>query len=292
MTSPQEKGDALELAVAAIEHVILLNSAAHRETPQFERKKRINVGGVHHEIDLYLTIDSAPGYKSIFIFECKNWQDAVNKNEIIIFSKKVQDSSAAMGYFVAKSYTADAIAAAKLDARIVLYTAIEHDPTIGATEFYCRFPIMLSFRASFTVLGGTGLKCETQNMGEIRVTYQGNSVKLQDQFFIWSTEACDKDFASFFEQPVPEGIYPRPPVHHIRDFVRGELFFDEREIEKATLDIEYYFEVVKSPLVSHFEVETRGRCYSFAPLKMRDGTLQFNLVVPQQKNSSPNSASN
>ena len=292
MASPQEKGDALELAVAAIEQIILHNSPSLSGMPQFERKKRINVGGVHHEIDLYLTLEPGPGYKSIFIFECKNWQDAVNMNEIIIFSKKIQDSSAAMGYFVAKSYTADAIAAAKLDARIVLYTAIEHDPTLEATEFYCRFPNMISFRASFTVLGGTGLKCETQNMVEIQVTYRGKNVKLQDQFFIWSTEACDEDFASFFEQPVPEGIYPRPPVHHVRDFVRGELFFDEREIEKATLDIEYYFEVVKSPLVSHFEVETRGRCYSFAPLKLKDGTMQFNLVVPQQKNSNPNSTSN
>jgi hypothetical protein len=145
MTSSQQKGDALEVAVAAIEHVILHNSLSVSGI-QLERKKRINVGGVHHEIDLFLTIDSGAGYKSIFIFECKNWQDAVNKNEIIIFSKKILDSSAAMAFFVAKAYTSDAIAAAKLDPRIVLYTAIKYDPTKEATEFYCRFPHMLSFK--------------------------------------------------------------------------------------------------------------------------------------------------
>jgi|SRR5882762_9715206 len=278
MISPQEKGDALELAVAAIEHVILHTS--HSGMPQFERKKRINVGGVHHEIDLYLTIDSAPGYTSTFIFECKNWQDAVNKNEIIVFSKKIQDSSAAMGFFVAKSYTADAIAAAKSDARIVLYTAIEHDPARDATEFYCRFPHMTAYQASFVPFGSNGQKFETKNMDEIKVTYRGQEAKLRDQFVIWSTEACDEDFAAFFEQPVPEGIYPRPPVHKVRNFVRSELFFDEREIEQAMLYIEYYFEVLKSPLVSHFEVETRGRCYSFAPLKLKEGTVQFSLVLP------------
>ena len=280
MTSPQEKGDALEVAVAAIEHVILLNSPTLKGTPQFERKKRINVGGVHHEIDLYLTIDSGAGYKSIFIFECKNWQDAVPKNEIIVFSKKILDSSAAMGFFVAKSYTADAIAAAKLDQRIVLYTAVEHDPTKEAVEFYCRFPNMTAYDATFAAFGSKGQKFETKNMDTIRVTYRGQAVNLRKQFILWCTEACENDFVAFFDEPVPEGIYPRPPVDKVRTFIRGELVFDECEIEKATLHIEYFFEVVKSPLVSHFEVETRGRCYSFAPLKLKEGTMQFNVVLP------------
>jgi hypothetical protein len=284
MNSPQEKGDALELAVAAIEHVILHNAPSVNEI-QFERKKRINAGGVHHEIDLFLTIDSGGGYKSVFIFECKNWQDAVNKNEIIIFSKKIQDSSATMGYFVAKAYTSDAMAAARLDPRIVLYTAIEHDPTKEATEFYCRFPHMLKFQATFTVFDSKGQEYKTENIDQIQIKYRGQIVKLQEQFVIWSTEACDEDFAAFFEEPVPEGIYPRPSVHKIRKFARGELFFDDREIEHATLRIEYCFEVVKSPLVSHFEVETRGRCYSFAPLKREDGVMQFNLVLMPHNNS-------
>jgi hypothetical protein len=287
MASSQEKGDALELAVAAIEHVILHNSPSLGGPPHFERKKRINVSGVHHEIDLHLTIDSGAGYKSIFIFECKNWQEAVNKNEIIVFSKKIQDSSAAMGYFVAKSYTSDAIAAARLDSRIVLYTAIEHDPTKEATEFYCRFPHMTAYEASFIAFGSDGQKFETKNMDEIQVTYRGQNVKFREQFLLWTTEACDEEFAAFFEEPVPEGIYPRPPVHKERTFARGELFFGEREIECASLYIEFYFEVIKSPLVSHFEVENRGRCYSFAPLKLGDSTMQFNIVVPERGHIPP-----
>jgi hypothetical protein len=59
----------------------------------------------------------------------KTGRTPLTKNEIIIFSKKILDSSATMGFLVAKAYTSDAMAAAKLDPRIVLYTAIEHDPT-------------------------------------------------------------------------------------------------------------------------------------------------------------------
>jgi hypothetical protein len=177
------------------------------------------------------------------------------------------------------------MAAARLDPRIVLYTAIEHDPTKEATEFYCRFPHMLKFQATFTVFDSKGQEYKTENIDQIQIKYRGQIVKLQEQFVIWSTEACDEDFAAFFEEPVPEGIYPRPSVHKIRKFARGELFFDDREIEHATLRIEYCFEVVKSPLVSHFEVETRGRCYSFAPLKREDGVMQFNLVLMPHNNS-------
>jgi hypothetical protein len=66
----------LEVAVSAIEHAIL-SVRRSSGAPLFERKKQVNCDGVHHEIDLYLTIDSGAGYKATFIGESKNWQEAV-----------------------------------------------------------------------------------------------------------------------------------------------------------------------------------------------------------------------
>src|SRR5689334_20905416 len=60
----------------------------------------------------------AKGYTVTFIFECKNWEDAVGKNEIIIFSEKIDAVSAQRGYFVAKSFTRDAEAQALKDPRM------------------------------------------------------------------------------------------------------------------------------------------------------------------------------
>jgi hypothetical protein len=88
MDTPRDKGDALENAVAAIEEVILRSSAGIGRKPIIEKKKIITVNGVRHEIDVCVTADLAPGYKPVFIFECKNWKEAVNKNEIIIFSER------------------------------------------------------------------------------------------------------------------------------------------------------------------------------------------------------------
>ena len=60
--TPREKGNALESAVAAIEATILGSSPGLREkTFVIESKKIVKVGNVHHEIDIYVTIDLGRG---------------------------------------------------------------------------------------------------------------------------------------------------------------------------------------------------------------------------------------
>lgn len=128
MTS-QAQGDALETAVRAIEAAILRTFPGYTEdTFKIEGKKIIRHEGVRHEIDLHVTIDAQHGYSAAFIFECKNWKEKVGKNEIIIFSEKIAATNAQRGFFVAKSYTADAAAQAAKDSRMELLTAEELDP--------------------------------------------------------------------------------------------------------------------------------------------------------------------
>jgi hypothetical protein len=281
LLSPNEKGDALEVAVSAIEHAILSNSPSLSGAPLFERKKRVNCDGVHHEIDLYLTIDSGAGYKATFIFECKNWQEAVGKNEIIVFARKIHDVSAQLGYFIAKSFTADAVAAAAQDKRIVLYIAIEHDPSNEAVEFYMRIPVMTCLNASFAAFGTSGKEYKATEVGGVEATYLGKIVKLKDLIEVWSMQACEEEFAAFFDEAVPEGVYSRPPVLKTRGFPPDEFVIEGKSIQSAVFYIEYLFKVARSPLVSHFEIQTRGRCYSFAPLQTPDGPMQFNVVLPE-----------
>ena len=135
MDTSQDKGDALENAVAAIEEVILQSSVGMGRKPIVEKKKIIIVNEVCHEIDVYVTAELAPGYKPIFIFECKNWKEAVGKNEIIIFLEKIDVSSATSGCFVAKSCTSDAVSQAKQDPRITLLLASQYDAQNGEEAF-------------------------------------------------------------------------------------------------------------------------------------------------------------
>src|SRR5215831_7300392 len=103
MTPPtnQEKGDTLEQAVKAIESAILRAFPGYTEsTFRIESKKVLSIGGVRHEIDIYVTVDLGMQYTAVFVFECKNWLEKVGKNEIIVFSEKVKVCNAQKGFFV------------------------------------------------------------------------------------------------------------------------------------------------------------------------------------------------
>jgi hypothetical protein len=60
MTSAREKGDDLEIAVHTIERLILATSPALKEKSfNTERRKVMVVRGVHHEIDVFVSVDLA-----------------------------------------------------------------------------------------------------------------------------------------------------------------------------------------------------------------------------------------
>ena len=122
----QEKGDRLERAVLAIEQIILRDSPGYSQDRfRFASKRTIITEGVRHEIDVYVEIDHGKGYDTVFIFECKNWKDVVDKNEVIIFAAKIQATRAHRGFFVARSFSKYAIAQAALEPRIVLLHAAD-----------------------------------------------------------------------------------------------------------------------------------------------------------------------
>ena len=127
--TPKQKGNDLEQAVRAIEDSILRTVPGYAEgTFKIQGNKVLVQNGVRHEIDVFVTASLAAGYDATFIFECKNWNAKVGKNELIIFSEKVAVSGAQRGFFVAKAFTKDAQAQAKKDSRIKLLTASHFEP--------------------------------------------------------------------------------------------------------------------------------------------------------------------
>jgi len=284
METPREKGDLLENAVAAIEEVILQSAVGMGRVPTVEKKKIITVNGVRHEIDVYVTADLAPGYKSIFIFECKNWQEAVGKNEIIIFSEKINASRAASGCFVAKSYTADAVGQAKQDPRITLLLAAEYDPATGPEvfQFFTRTPEMTKFDVIMFKPGSSGLNAVPISQETSELKWSGRPANFRAHLYKWSLLVCEHDLMAFFEEPVPAGIYHRVVDRELR-FDPGQVSVNNEEMEKAAFHVEYKITVTPVPVVSHFEVETRGRCITFAPQLIGNDTMQWQVVLPSTK---------
>jgi hypothetical protein len=284
MDTPQEKGDSLENAVAAIEEFILQSSAGMGRKPIVEKKKIITVNGVRHEIDVYVTADLAPGYKPIFIFECKNWKEAVGKNEIIIFSEKIEASHATSGCFVAKSYTADAVSQAKRDPRITLLLAAEYDPEGGPEvfQFFTRSPEMTKLDVTMFKLGSMGLDPKPVSTETAQLECFGKPVNFAGQLTFWSIQVCADDLMSFFDEPVPAGVYHRV-VNGDLHFDAGQVRLNHEDIERLAFHIEYKVSVTPVPVVSHFEVKSRGRCITFALQLIGNDPMQWQLVMPSAK---------
>lgn len=280
MTNASDKGDALEAAVAAIERLVLATAPGLRErTFVIESKKVIQVAGVRHEIDIFVTIDSAPGYKSVFIFECKNWADAVGKNEIIVFIEKIDATCAQHGYFVAKSFTKDATAQALQDSRTTLLLATEHD---AATT-----PVPFAFHSVIPRLDRVEIELRTRNGGTTElpvdlttaaISLNGSGTLLHPYVMEWAEQAFKKSVNQFRSERVPDGIYDQTSAD-VRQFAPGELILDGRDVESAVLSIGYKVRVVHPAVISHFEVASRGRALSFAPYSVDDTAVRVGLVI-------------
>jgi len=182
--TPQQKGDQLENAVRGIENLLLsLSPSLTQETYKIESKKIISVGEVRHEIDVFVSVDLGSDYKSVFIFECKNWKQPVGKNDVIIFSEKINACRAQWGCIVAKTFTSDAENQAKKDARIKLFHATEHDVSLPAPfEFFIRVPRFTKIAVGLKTRGSTGTRFASVKFDDARVLLTGLSLNMRELF--------------------------------------------------------------------------------------------------------------
>jgi hypothetical protein len=278
MTTPLEKGNALEEAVKAIEHTILQStSGLEKDSFLIVSKKIVIVEDVRHEIDVWAEIDHGKGYKSIYIFECKNWKSSVGKNEIIVFSEKIDAVQANKGFFVAKSLTKDAKAQAKKDKRITILDATEHPVENIPMPFNFHFILREGEHGDLTVeernpsnkpLG----KKELLDFSTVECKLNDKPLNLLEYAQQWIKDCADKRLNSFQSAHKEEGIYDLDASDE-RVFGKGELLIDGKDVEKLKLVVTFKTKIVRQEIISHYEVATRGRRLSLAPIQIGDGGL-------------------
>lgn len=277
---PNEKGQALEIAVHAIETVILESSPSLRGQPfELERRKILTVGDVHHEIDIYTKVGAATGYESVFIFECKNWEAPVSKNELIIFSEKIDVAVAQRGYFVAKNFTKDALAQAAKDPRVTILYATEHDSAnVPPPEsFHITAQASVKCSTTFRVAGTTGTKLDVLHVEGKLVQLGGNDVLLTDYLHAWLDDLYAQRLPRFYTADLPEGVHSMPEADE-RSFPTAHLFIDERQIERARLEAEFGVEIIRPAVISDYEIATRGRVIRLAKAKVGDFAVETAFV--------------
>ena len=275
-----EKGRALEDAVQAIEAVILEFSPGLREESfRIATRQRVNAGGVHHEIDILVTVEAAKGYTSTFLFECKNWEEAVGKNEIIVFAEKIQALGAQRGYFVAKSFTKDALAQADQNGRLTLLFATEH-PLVSTTapdHFHMTGPASTHLSTAFRAADSSGTKRAPLLAAVQLIRVHNEDLLLSTYMEAWARELYSNSLLGFQTAHLPEGIYPLNATDD-RTFGPQECVINGMDIASVRLDATFGVQVFRPRVTSHYEVASRGRVLQLEPVTIHDLIINAALV--------------
>src|SRR6266567_4827608 len=273
-TKAQKKGDALEDAVHMIETVILRSNPNTKEaTITIETKKRVTVQGVRSEIDVYISVDLGNGLKLIYIFECKNREEPVSKNDILVFNDKIQEVGAQKGYFVAKKYGIDAINMAKRYQRIELLKATDEFETIPALveDFHHVHQTILHTNLSFTVKTD-----DPQKVGTLTVTNESRARLGNEELSLGVLgERVQQHVMNEVMSHEPTGTfsvgaysYDRPKTYI---FGPNELFVDGFECIELNAQVSWEAHIIRPRIISKFDIEKRGRVISYDSCELPTG---------------------
>lgn len=279
-TKAQNKGDALEKSVQLLESIILgTNPATKDAIVTIEAKKILVVKGVTHEIDIYIIIDYGRGYKACFIFECKNWTKKVDKNEVIVFSRKIADVGAQTGYFIAKSFTRDAKAVAEQDDRISLLIATEEldvsTPLIVDFQIFAN--VIIDSNATFKLHPNVTYRPGTLTE-ESLVHYQNEAMLLRT-----FNDRMRHRLVSEIMSNVPGGVlaeervFPYTRTQSVL-FQRNELTIEYQECTQLDMRVTWATQKIRPPIVSKFDIKTRGRVVTYGSEIPLVGNFQISFV--------------
>lgn len=282
LSTPTKKGRVLEDAVRAIEHAILTEAPGLAEsTFTIQTRRVVSVDGVRHEIDVWVEIDAGNEYSSVFIFECKNWEAPVGKNELIVFSEKIAAVRAQCGFFVAKAFTKDAEAQSRKDKRVRLLTAQElpTDPSLLPADFH-----VLSHEHTHVQLElygvdhGDAAVRKPVDVRSTQATLNGDPVSLNEHFEPWIKSLTDEEINRFDSASATEGPYDL--TARSERTCGGELVVDGNPIGSVTVTATISVRVIRPPVVSHFDVSSRGRVMMMAPTRVgKAGQIQFAFIA-------------
>lgn len=275
MKDPNAKGLRLEEAAEAIEGMILrFNPNLGQQPFRIDRRKVVTVQGCRHEFDLFVTIDLGAGYESIYVFECKNWQGAVGKNEVMVFSGKIAAVSASKGFLIANSFSQDAIAFAATDPRVILVHARELPAEMLSKMCQHRITWITQKITALQTIDAKGFRGTLMPFDEATAAWrlELGGKPVTTHVVMESTgqrrlSQCDEES----HRLLPPGRYEYKSSLVV-DF-EGRLRVNGRPMQCIAAEYIDIVEIAEPQLLWGFDVESRGRVLRHAEVTFEDGTI-------------------
>ncbi len=278
-----KRGHELEKAVKFIQETILKSDPKLQGTRfSVEMNKIINVSGVHHEIDVLVkTLPDSP-FESTWIFECKDWQKPVGKNEVIILATKVDAIRANRGFLVARRFTKDAEAQIVQDARLSLIPC--------TNELSNR----MDMRLIYTTVDPLPMKISIKERGvserpnpkeldweKLKCRMNGELLDFRSYIGTQIDQIVEADQRENSAQYISESTHFRNRGVKI-DYQDGELVIDKMDVEYLIIPVQFWVTVSSRKLISKFELKDRGRHFSFEPIEEFEPGKKLEINVVQR----------
>jgi len=279
------KGRALEQAVKFIQETILESSPELRGTSfSIENNVRDRSSGVLHEIDVLVKTHLRTDYEATWIFECKNWSEPVGKNEVIVLAEKVEALRASKGFLVAKSITSEAKAQLELKKRLSFIRCSEDflSPLISAEIIHTvadPFPVSLQIKYRGESLPPPNLP--SPDVAQLDCLLDGKPTNFLSYIQSHIDDMIRKDMKNNKRR------YDHCGTHWGQTWV--QMCFWERELVVGGIEVEFiiiphffFVKTARSKILSKFELEGRGRVYSFEPIEDYEDGQKLEIQMMQR----------
>lgn len=276
-----DKGQQLEQVVRLIEYAIITQDPQLAKA-EFEIIPRliVKVAGVRHEIDVAVRVNKGSSYETLHIFECKNWKAKVGKNEVIQFSEKVKVTGAHRGYIVARSWTSDAAAQARLDPRLALMKCADSfdESLMGVSSVaYQSSLVTTTVNIQFRAPNNSGQKVLLQV--DTACELEGTRMAFRE----FAAAKAHEIFDAHLKQSTwlkLEGMHTKRVAGTIR-FDPGKCTIDGKDVEFVSIVADFKLDVFIPRVTSRYEVATRGRVcvYQIKGMLVPEGAPPFEFFV-------------
>ena len=277
-----DKGRELEQAVKFIQEAILESSPeVVGKNFTIETNVREKFSGVTHEIDVLVRTNLKSDNEAIWIFECKNWSEPVDKDVVTVLADKVEAWNANKGFLVAKRITSGAEAQLKKYPRLGF---------IRCSESFSGPLIDVQMTHIFTDSLPTTIKIHFRDrlsMSELppldysKIPCRRFGQPVDFLQFIQSEveKVTRKDLSERNNQYKHIGTHWGHP-HVLLDFQDRELELNGFAVDGIELPLFYFVINARAKICSKFELEGKGRFISFeSPASDLDGKkIEFQFI--------------
>jgi hypothetical protein len=260
-------GASLERAVEFIQKAILKNDPKLKGIEyNIESKKICTIAGVRHELDVFVKTCPGSPYESSWIFECKNWQKTVGKNEVISLAEKVDVLNANRGFLVARKISKFAEAQLKRDERIRFIRC--NDDFLGALSIELTHSLHdpLPVRVWFKERGRAIDKLEAMESEDIVCRLNNQQINFQTYIEKLVKDEMEADGRVNSRQYSHVGEHWGTRCVEVL-YSLGECILNGVELQSMTLEVRFFVTVSRHKIRSKFELEGHGRMVSFEPIE-------------------------